>query len=164
MTKEEFKNLFDLYFDAIRNYLYSRSGDVELSTDITQDVFLKIWEKRNEFKTNQKIKPLLYKMAGNQFIDHIRKNKSAEKYLEQIQLHFNTETPENHYEFQELKTKYEKALSDLSEKERTVYLMSRYDQLPYKEIAERLDLSIKAIEKRMSKALLILRKKLIPNE
>ncbi|TFH26757.1 MAG: RNA polymerase subunit sigma-24, partial [Bacteroidia bacterium] len=45
MNKEQFKSLFDRYFDDIRRYLYYRSGDEALSTDLAQDTFMRIWEK-----------------------------------------------------------------------------------------------------------------------
>jgi RNA polymerase sigma-70 factor (ECF subfamily) len=62
-------------------------------------------------------------------------------------------SPEEEFQFIELQKKYEKAISNLPEKQRIVFLMSRHDELKYGEIAERLDLSVKAVEKRMSQAL-----------
>lgn len=163
MTKETFKYLFDQYFDTIRSYLYYRSGNAELATDIAQDVFMKVWEKRARLNP-KKIKPLLYKMASDQFVSHIRKNNSADKYLKQIEFLNSSENPESNYQFQELKSNYENALNELKEPNRSTFLMSRKEGLSYKEIAERLDVSVKAIEKRMSKTLSFLRNKLIHNE
>ena len=70
-------------------------------------------------------------------------------------------TPEDQMAYNELHAKYEKALADMSEKQRVVFLMSRSEGLKYNEIAERLQLSVKAAEKRMSKALAYFKEKLL---
>ena len=158
MTKENFKQLYDEYFDAIRRYLYYRSNDSELSTDIAQEVFMKVWEKQIKYEPNR-TKSLLYKIAGDMFVSQVRKNKVADKYCDTIDLEFKTDqSPDEKLEYEELKQHYERTLAGLSEKQRTVFLMSRLEEMTYNEIAQRLELSIKAVEKRMSLALTELRK------
>ena len=85
----------------------------------------------------------------------------ADQYINSLSLQVNTETPEEALQFTEMKNNYEMALAGMSEKKRVVFLMNRMEGLTYKEIAERLDLSVKAIEKRMSQALDELREKLV---
>jgi len=160
LTREEFKYCFDQFFDPIRSYLYYRSGDAELATDIAQDAFLKVWEKQVDFEPNR-TKGLLYKIAGDLFISQVRKNKVAANYQQTIALNFKQENPEETLQYKELKKNYEIALAQLPEKQRTVFLMSRMEELTYKEIAERLELTVKAVEKRMSLALAAL-KQIIP--
>ncbi len=157
MTQEEFKNIYDQYFDAIRGYLYYRSGNTELATDIAQEAFIKIWEKQFDYEP-KKIKSLLYKISGDIFINHIRREKVAGDYLKEIKFNFKEDCSDNSLEYQELKQNYETVLAKLPEKQRSVFLMSRLEELTYKEIAERLDLSVKAVEKRMNKALSELKK------
>jgi len=157
LTHQEFKICFDQYFDAIRNYIYYRSNDADLATDIAQDAFLKIWEKQMPFDTT-KTKSLLYKIAGDLFLSHVRKTKIKDNYLQSIQLEFKSDPTENNSYYTELKSSYETALAKLSEKQRSVFLMSRIDGLTYKEIANHLEISPKAVEKRMSNALSELKK------
>lgn len=158
MTKENFKLLYDEYFDAIRRYLYYRSNDSELSTDIAQEVFMRVWEKQIKYEPGR-TKSLLYKMAGDMFVSQIRKNKVADKYRDSVNLEFKSDqSPEQKIEYEELKKHYERSLANLPEKQRTVFLMNRLEEMTYKEIAQRLELSVKAVEKRMSLALSELRK------
>jgi len=159
LTQEEFKILFDKNFDAIRNYIYYRSGDEELATDIAQDSFMKLWEKDLTFD-EKPLKSLLYKIASDLFISKYRRDKVAQKYLTKLEPSIDNYSPEDELQYQELKTKYEIALQNLSEKQKVVFLMSRVEGLKYQEIADRLDLSIKAVEKRMTNALSFLRKAL----
>ena len=159
MNKEEFKNIYDNYFDAIRNYIFYKSGNTDIATDITQEAFIKIWEKQIEFNP-QKNKSLLYKIAGDLFINFIRHKKVETNYLSGIKFGFVNEYSNNNLEYKELIGVYEIILSKLSDKQRIVFLMSRNEELSYKEIAERLNISVKAVEKRMSKTLVKFRKTL----
>lgn len=157
MTKENFKEVFDRYFDSVRSYIYYRCGDTELATDIAQDAFIKIWEKNLPFDLKQN-KGLLYKIAGDLFVSHFRRQKLARRYEREISLDLISEETSNLIQYRELKRIYEKALSRLPEKQRIVFLMSRQEGLKYTEIAERLGLSVKAVEKRMNLALTYLKK------
>lgn len=158
MTKEEFRHIFDQYFEMVRNYLYYRSGDAELATDLAQDTFLNIWEKKNNKR--EVSKALLFKIAGDLFISYHRRNKLRENYREDSKKSFTLKVsePADEMEYKELKNKYENALRVLPEGQRVVFMMSRMDEMTYAEIAESLNVSVKAVEKRMHKALQFLRK------
>jgi RNA polymerase sigma-70 factor (ECF subfamily) len=159
LTTEEFKSCFDQLFDPIRNFIYYRSGDADVATDIAQEAFVKVWEKKPDYHP-EKIKGLLYKIAKELWISQYRKLESARKYEMSLQFRKDVNHPESNLEYQELKQKYETALSNLPEKQREVFLMSRMEELTYKEIAARLEISVKAVEKRMHQALQDLRKRI----
>lgn len=152
MGKEEFKNIFDTYFDDVRRYIFYRSGNEDLATDIAQDTFMKIWEKKADID-KKRIKGLLFKIANDLFISQYRRDKVAFNFFNTFEPDKRSITPEDEYSYHELKTAYEKALKSMPENQRTVFLMSRIDEMKYKEIAETLGLSVKAIEKRMKLAL-----------
>ena len=156
MTREQFKNIFDLYFEDIRRYLYYRCGDTALSTDLAQDTFMRIWEKQKILLPG-KDAGLLYKIASDLFVSHTRRERLRKEAPDKISFELMDQTPEEEMEYSELKEKYERVLMKLPENQRVVFLMSRTEELTYKEIATRLSLSVKAVEKRMSGALTRLR-------
>ena len=151
MTAKDFKMIYDAHFDDLRRYLISRSGDQDLSKDIAQNVFMKVWTKKIEIASGN-IKSLLFKMATDEFISHIRKKKVEKEYTESIDLKLIRE-PDNNDDLLEKKVLFQKALNQLPEKQKTALLMNKMQGLTYKEIAEILNLSQKAIEKRIGLAL-----------
>ncbi|MGQ8336477.1 RNA polymerase sigma factor [Sunxiuqinia sp. A32] len=152
MTKQEFKIVFDQHFDDIRAYVYYRSGDRDLATDVAQDVFMRLWEKQLKWE-GKKTLGLLYKIASDEFISKYRRQRLELDYRKGIEFGQDDDSPDEQLQYNEMKGKYEKALAELSEKQRIVFLMSRMDGLKYQEIAQRLGISVKAVEKRMKVAL-----------
>lgn len=159
MTEKGFKILFDAHFEDIRRYLYFRSGDAVLSTDIAQDTFLRVWEKQMELEPGRDV-ALLYKIAGDLFISHMRRERLSKNIQHELKLDLQGDDPEHRFHYKELKERYQKVLMRLPEKQRVVFMMSRMEQLSYREISERLAISVKAVEKRMNGALRHLRKEL----
>ena len=155
LTQQEFKTCFDDWFEEIRNHISYRCFDPELATDITQEAFMKLCEKNMNYQGIQ-TRSLLYKMALNLWVSTYRKKQSEKKYQETLSFSDTTtsEEPGN----SELQGIIEKALDNLPEKKRTVFLMSRMEGLTYPQIAEKLEISVKAVEKRMSQTLQVLRK------
>ena len=158
MTAKDFKMIYEAHFDDLRRYLIFRSGDQDLSEDIAQNVFMKVWTKKIEIASGN-IKSLLFKMATDEFISHIRKKKVEKEYTESIDLKL-IRQPDNNDDLLEKKILFQKALNQLPEKQKTALLMNKMQGLTYKEIAEILNLSQKAIEKRIGLALKALKQNL----
>lgn len=152
MKKEEFQELFNAYFGEVRKYLLYRSGNEDVATDIAQETFLRIWEKQPTID-RAKVKGLLLKIAGDLYVSQYRRAKLSYNFFNTYRPHHRADTPEDKMHFQELQSAYENALRTMPEKQRDVFLMNRIDDLKYKEIAQQLNLSVKAVEKRMSQAL-----------
>jgi RNA polymerase sigma-70 factor (family 1) len=148
----EFRSIFDQYYEMIRNFLYYKTGDIKVAEDIAQDAFLKLWEKREEIQQNT-IKNLLYTISGNLAINHLKHQTIVYDFARRTVMHPSSESPQYVMEEKEFKEKLERVISGLPENNRIVFLMNRIDRLTYNEIAERLGLSVKAVEKRMKKAL-----------
>ncbi|MEK9516767.1 MAG: sigma-70 family RNA polymerase sigma factor [Flavobacteriaceae bacterium] len=158
MTAKDFKMIYDAHFDDLRRYLIYRSGDQDLSGDIAQNVFMKVWTKKIEIASGN-IKSLLFKMATDEFISHIRRKKVEKEYTKSIDLRLIRE-PNNNDDLLEKKVLFQKALNQLPEKQKTALLMNKIQGLTHKEIAEILNLSQKAIEKRIRLAMETLKQNL----
>jgi len=152
IEKKEFIELFNRLYKPVRNFIYYQTGDTNEADDIAQDTFSKIWEKRETIKI-ETVKSLAYTIASN-----LCKNSFEHKQvvLEFASKYGTTEvstSPEFEMEMNEFNLKLKSAINGLKEKDRTVFLMNRIDGLTYNEIATDLELSVKAIEKRMKNAL-----------
>jgi RNA polymerase sigma-70 factor (ECF subfamily) len=147
-----FEQLFDAYYDELHHFIYFKSGDTQLAEDIVQDAFLKVWEVRSKVRL-ESARALLYTMTGNLFANRYKRQKLDFKLQQTLVEDRNFETPEFELEIKEFDLKLQKVLTELNEKSRTVFLMNRIEKLTYSQIAQNLNLSVKAVEKRMKKAL-----------
>jgi len=159
IDRVQFEHIFQSHYEAIRNYIYYKSGSIDEAEDIAQETFLKIWEKR-ETIIPPTVKPLLYTIAGNIFLNHWQHRNVEIQFALQYGNEVSPSSPEYDLEMKEFDEKLQNALSALTEKNRTVFLMNRIDRMTYQDIANSLDISVKAVEKRMNKALTFLRKTL----
>ena len=157
LCRKGFKDIYDGNFDAVRRYVYYRCGDMETASDVAQDVFMKVWEKRDSLYDSN-IKPLLYRMATNYTISIFRKQTTQMNFAQSMKIEdYADSTPEDELSFHELKAAYERILEQMTDRQRTVYLMSREKEMKYAEIADRLQISVKAVEKHISAALRLLK-------
>lgn len=156
---ESFKKVFVQYGNAIRNYIYAKCGDIALAEDITQDSFVTLWQKCAD-ANHLTVKSFLYKIAGNKVIDHFRHQKVALNYRAEKRAMVDHITPQFQMEEKEYKEYLDGVLGSIPEASRMVFMMSRIEKLKYAEIAARLEISVKAVEKRMHKALVIIKNQL----
>ena len=127
------------------------------SLDIVQECFLKLWQNCAEL-TVEHAGPFLLKVARNLSIDQYRKGQVRLKYKKGISTSVDSQDGQFLLEESEFKQKLERTIASMPEKCREVFILSRFDKKTYKEIANSLEISVKAVEKRMSKALAILAK------
>ncbi|MEO9484254.1 MAG: RNA polymerase sigma-70 factor [Ekhidna sp.] len=161
ITKNELKELYDEYFESLRGFLYYKSGDMDLANDLVQETFIKVWSKRDNIQM-ETVKSLLFTIANNLLMNHFNHEKVVREHQKSanVQISSNTASPQFQMEEAEFEEKLNTVIERLPADCREVFLMNRIDKLKYAEIAERLDLSVKAIEKRMSKTLSIIRESL----
>jgi RNA polymerase sigma-70 factor (family 1) len=159
INQVEFDQIFIDWYCPVRNYIYYKTGDMQIAEDIVQDTFLKLWEKRDEIKIAT-VKSLLYKIANNLFLNTIEHRNITFKFITDNDNNGYSAAPDFEFEMKEFDNRLQVALSDLNEKNRVVFLMNRVDDLTYNQIAQNLGITVKAVEKRMGKALAFLRERL----
>ncbi|GHE73310.1 RNA polymerase sigma factor [Roseivirga thermotolerans] len=148
--------LFRSIAPLLRNFLYARYKDVEKANDMVQEAFLALWKNCSNVLPAM-AKAYVFRVAQNQMLKSIDKEKTKDKHIHFIQKSTNYETPHYQLEFSEFDRKVQAAITSLPEGQREVFLMNRIEKLTYTEIAELLEVSVKAVEKRMHKALQKLR-------
>jgi RNA polymerase sigma-70 factor (family 1) len=162
-TKDEqdaFRIIFDKYYESIRNFVYYKTGDMKLAEDIVQETFMKLWDNRSDILPAT-VKSLLYIMASNNVKSHFRHQKVVFGFANSNIKEEQTEEPADaNIRQEELKQELQRVLAEMPEKCRVVFLLNRMEHLTYHEIADRLGLSTKAIEKRMHEALLFIRERI----
>ncbi len=152
-----FTKLFETHAESVRNYIYYKCGDKEQANDIMQEAFIKLWHNCKKV-IFEKAKGFLCTVANNMFLNQVAHNKVRLEYAKIPQNNKNIESPDFLMEEKEFMDKLQNAIADLSEGQREVFLLNRIDKKTYAEIADMLGISVKAIEKRMHKALKELRK------
>jgi RNA polymerase sigma factor (sigma-70 family) len=153
-----FKSIFESHFKGLRNFLIYKYKDVERAEDNAQNAFVILWENCSILKPEQ-AKSFLFTTAIRLSLNAIKHDKVVSNFELQSKTNgMHQESPEFLLLEAELKLQLEKAINDLPEKQRIVFLMNRMENQTYSEIAVLLDLSVKAVEKRMHLALLSLRK------
>ncbi|MEO0556251.1 MAG: RNA polymerase sigma-70 factor [Bacteroidota bacterium] len=159
MNKEAFKVIFDQHYDQIRNFLYYKLADIDMAEDIAQEVFIKAWNKRDKIVMGS-VKSLLFTIANNLAINHFQSAKKKYEFKLQHEDKPIAETPEYQMEEQEFAEKLNETLNQLPENQKVVFLMNRIDDLTYQQISDRLGIGVKAVEKRMHRALKFLRERI----
>ena len=154
-----FEALYNTYAKEIRRFLFYKTQDIDKSEDILQDVFIKLWENCNKVDPN-KVKSYIYSIANNMFLNDIKHQKVVQNYRKHNGNDSTNESPEFIMLEKEFMEKLESTIDNLPEKQREVFLMNRIEKMKYKEIALHLDISVKAVEKRMHQALVVMRKEI----
>ncbi|CAL2074673.1 RNA polymerase sigma factor [Tenacibaculum sp. 190524A02b] len=157
-----FNEVYEEHSKTLYNFMYYKCGDKSLAEDFVQDSYVKLWGNCSKVLI-EKAKSFLFTVANNLFLNHVAHNKIVLKHSSEHKKDYTNETPEFLIEEQEFLQKLKKAIADLPEKQREVFLLNRIDKKKYKEISEMLGISVKAVEKRMSLALKVLREKIGSN-
>lgn len=155
-----YKSLYDTYSRSLYRFLYFKCGSQDQAEDLVQEAFIKLWNNCSKV-IFEKAKSYLYTIANNQFLNEVAHQKVKLKYEQHSGKDTqNIESPDFILEEKEFMAKLENAIAMLTSGEREVFLLNRIEKKKYREIAEMLEISVKAVEKRMHGALVKLRKQL----
>lgn len=155
-----FANFFKNHAKSLRNYLYYKYGNEEQAEDVAQEAFIKLWENCANVPL-EKAKSFLYTVANNTTLNQIAHQKVVLEYSKKsTPKGTDNQSPEFLMEEDQFKVKLQNAIANLTEAQRTAFLLHRIDGKKYHEIAEILGISVKAVEKRLHGALTELRKEI----
>ncbi|MCC7030016.1 MAG: RNA polymerase sigma-70 factor [Chitinophagaceae bacterium] len=158
-----YETVYKTYFKPLYIYAYTMLKEEAQAEEIVQNLFLKIWERKEQISIDTSLKAYLYKSVYNDslnYIKHLKVKSTYENHATQVMKQTKSPTPANKLQYKNLEDKLREALNELPEQCRTVFQMSRYEELKYREIAARLSISEKTVENHMGKALKLLRLKL----
>jgi RNA polymerase sigma-70 factor (ECF subfamily) len=162
VDEESFEAVFKTYFKALHAYAMAILKESETAEEIVQSVFLKLWEKRETLEISSSLKAYLYRAVYHESLNHIKHQQVKRKHWDHAHYEMTQGKPEQVGEQikgqeNELYERFQLALEKLPEKCRMVFNLSRFEELKYQEIADRLEISIKTVEAHMGKALKTLR-------
>jgi len=163
-AQDVFEQVFKSHFKPLHAYACTIMRDPEPAEEIVQNIFVKLWEKKDEITIRENVAGYLYRCVHNESLNYLRHQKvrvAYQSYAMRQHKQKEQEAPAEKVVMSELEKKLEIALRELPEQCRTVFQLSRSEELRYREIADKLGLSVKTVENQMGKALKLLRLKLV---
>ena len=160
--KEGFDALFRTYYPIVVKTAYYLTTDQEVAEDLAQELFMRIWNKREKLQVVQKLKGYLLTSIRNSALDYLEKQKNDHIQLETIKLEWKANlAPTNPDQSpEELKHRIELLVSKLPNQCRLVFSLNRFEGLSNDEISEYLGISKRTVETHISKALKIMREEI----
>lgn len=160
--QEAFKKLYQLYAERVYNTVISYMQNVEDAEEVTQDVFTSIYKYAKNFKGNSKLSTWIYRISVNTSLNAIKKKAKRKNFH---QLSDDLEKPDfNHpgilIEQKENAASLFRAIDELNDRQKTVFILSIIENLPRKEVANIMDMNLKAVESLLQRAKSSLRQKL----
>jgi RNA polymerase sigma-70 factor (ECF subfamily) len=136
-----------------------KTTSLDTAKECVQEVFLSLYQRKNELQTTSSLKAYLYTALQNKIYNHYQKELTRRQYEQAAGEHLKIigNDLSEEYELKELEKKIYEKIQELPQQCRKVFLMSREEQLPYKEIAKQLDISINTVDQHIQKALRIIR-------
>ena len=152
-----FSSIFEAYYRDLVMFAFTFTKNTENAEDAVQEVFTRLWEKRRELKLHGSLKSYLLKSVQNYCLDEIRRRNVREHYVEdkKTQSLYVNDT-EDYILYTDLQNRLDQILAQMPDEVAQTFCMNRFDGLNYQEIAQRLNVSVRTVESRISKALRIL--------
>ena len=161
LNKDTFQKVFELYYNPLCRFASAYLKDADNAEEIVQQVFINLWQQKDTIDPDRQIKSYLFTAVKNRCLNHIRDRKKFRSYYLDVEaeLEIPIAGKDNLLE-QDLEKQLAEALDKLPEKCREIFMLCRFENMKYKEVAKKLDISQKTVEAQMTKALKILREEL----
>ena len=162
ITLTEFENLFKSHYAELCGFANKYLEDLEAAEEIVQAFFVKFWENRETVNAKTSQRSYIFTSVKNACLNQIKHIKIREEYkvVNQREMEDSQYAVDDEFEATELDQKIRKSIESLPEGRRRVFIMSRFDGLKYKEIAEKLKISVKTVENQMGSAIKYLKSEL----
>lgn len=158
------EHLYNVDYKSLCNTANRIVNDWDTAQDVVQEVFIKLWKKRKELKIESTLRGYVFKAVINASLNYLENNKRILLFREDITeeniSRLNAAAPSEQMEENELKARIEQALDRLPPRCKTIFILSKFEGMKYRQIAEHLNLSIKTVENQMGIALQKLREDL----
>ncbi len=161
-TEAEFEKVFKTNFKNLHAYANTIVHDDVMAEEMVQNVFCRLWEKREQIRIRESVGAYLYRSVYHESLNYLKHLKVRDAYQNYV-VNYMSDNDNGCYEIElgELEDRLGAALLQLPEKCRTIFQMSRFEELKYQEIADKLEIPIKTVENQMGKALKLLRLELV---
>ncbi|MEI6575179.1 MAG: RNA polymerase sigma-70 factor [Bacteroidota bacterium] len=165
--KDAFEYVFKTYYGQLCGYARQIVLDPDASEEIIQELFFQLWQKKESLQVNTSLKSYLFRAVHNSCLNHIKHHKIRDAYSQNFKLENidNSVSDSQNLEVKELQMRITKAIELLPPERKKVFMMIRFEERKYKEVADILGISVKTVENQMGKAMQFLRealKDLIP--
>lgn len=160
--KTAFESVFKTYYGKLCAYANQIVSDKDASEEVVQEMFFQLWQKRSFLIIETSLKSYLFRAVHNSCLNYIKHNKIKQAYSSQF-IQTNSAGSESQYsmdESGELMDLIGKAVEKLPPERKKVFMMIRYEERKYQEVADMLGISVKTVENQMGKAMQFLREAL----
>lgn len=154
---KSFESAYYSFYPRLYAFLIKKTGSEDISREVVQQTFVRLWEKRHFLSLNHKLSVQIFRIARTILIDELRKAAHARKYVE-AQTELETASVETRIENRETLLRLKTAIDHMPTVRRQVFTMSRFHHFTYNQIAEKLEISPKTVENHISLALKYLKK------
>lgn len=160
--KHAIEIIFKTYYQPLCGYANKILADIDCAEEIVQEIFFQLWQKREDLPEIASFKSYIYRSVHNACLNFIKHKKIEQKHTDHI-LYVQENAKEDFVDLAEtnqLQDKIRQAIDKLPTERKKIFLMIRYDDLKYSEVAEKLGISIKTVENQMGSALKLMRQEL----
>ena len=159
------KKIFDCYFDDLFKYSLRFVAKPEIAEELVQDAFIHLWNNRHSLEIKSSLKSYLLRIVRNDALDHLKSQYKKSTIQDETEQYIipDYQTPFDKLHTAELQELLDKAIQNLPEKCAIVFDLSRKSELSHKEIAEKLDISVKTVENQIGIALKKIREYIYKN-
>jgi len=159
--EQTYSHLFETYYRVLSVFAFRYVTDLEVASEIVQDLFVHIYENRQTLMISTSLKSYLYQSVRNRCLNHLKQVKNHGRHLDELTWEVaESLDPETIYHETELESRVFQIVSDLPSRCQEIFIMSRVEGKKNSEIASKLKLSVRTVETQISRALKILRKKM----